>query len=257
MTTPYVRPNLSSTLITFRACDSAVDWSLPFGDDWERALDACPRLAWLFWLACSLVDNGYLTQQPFVAVACSCVRLTLRFIPTGEERPRIAIEVAECWMRGETTDEEVRLAQEGAWAAWNTLRDDSSHTPARVAAILAAHAAARAVTAVTAVTAVAAAARAVTAAVAADVAAAREGVDVEDYDAARHAALESYAACMIAARAAAAATADDAHAAYAAVIDDAADLFALVKRELGPLLLTGLDAYARTLLNPAEPDGLA
>lgn len=40
-------------------------------------------------------------RQPLVLAACECARLALRHVPSGEDRPRLAIEMAERWARGE------------------------------------------------------------------------------------------------------------------------------------------------------------
>jgi hypothetical protein len=40
-----------------------------------------------------------------VLAACDCARTWLRHVPPGEDRPRLAIETAEAWCRGETTGE--------------------------------------------------------------------------------------------------------------------------------------------------------
>jgi hypothetical protein len=40
--------------------------------------------------------------------------LALVHVPPGEERPRVAIETAEAWCRGEATIEEVRKASRNA-----------------------------------------------------------------------------------------------------------------------------------------------
>ncbi|MFH2202640.1 MAG: hypothetical protein ABIJ96_05970, partial [Elusimicrobiota bacterium] len=52
-----------------------------------------------------------------LAVA-ACVRTTLRYVPAGEDRPRLAIEAAEQWAADPT--EENRAAAETAGAAAET-----------------------------------------------------------------------------------------------------------------------------------------
>jgi hypothetical protein len=49
--------------------------------------------------------------------ACQVAREALRFVPKDEERPRIAIEIAERWVAGDATIEEVCAAAVGAYAA--------------------------------------------------------------------------------------------------------------------------------------------
>jgi hypothetical protein len=83
----------------------------------EAAWDACVRADWMLWLDSSL---ELLTPRQRAEFACRCVRET----PAGEgtvwdlltdDRSRRAVETAETFLRGEATEEELKLA---AWAAW-------------------------------------------------------------------------------------------------------------------------------------------
>ncbi len=49
--------------------------------------------------------------------ACACARLALVHVPPGDEPPRVAIETAEAWCRGEATIEQVGKARQNAYAA--------------------------------------------------------------------------------------------------------------------------------------------
>lgn len=60
----------------------------------------------MLWLA----DRVEVDRRLIVRAACACARPGLKFIPKGELRPRIAIETAERWVRGNATIEEVRAA---------------------------------------------------------------------------------------------------------------------------------------------------
>jgi hypothetical protein len=94
------------------ACAEARDWCLT-QPSYEAAWEACERGDWLLWLAGRLdVDRRLL-----VRAACACVRLALVHVPTGEGRPRRAVETAEAWTRGEASLEEVRDAARAAYAA--------------------------------------------------------------------------------------------------------------------------------------------
>jgi hypothetical protein len=76
---------------------------------WAR----CERGDWMLWIAARLgVD-----RKLVVAAACACARLALPHVPAGEERPRIAIETAEAWCRGEATIEQVRASASSAAAS--------------------------------------------------------------------------------------------------------------------------------------------
>src|SRR5208283_1422257 len=80
-------------------CSPAVAWCLT-QPSYEAAWEACARPGWLLWLA------GRLTMdpRPIVLAACACARTVLHLVAAGEERPRIAIEAAEAWCRGESAD---------------------------------------------------------------------------------------------------------------------------------------------------------
>ncbi|KKM93812.1 hypothetical protein LCGC14_1204770, partial [marine sediment metagenome] len=70
-------------------------------------------------------------RQLLVAAACDCAELALPYVPSDEDRPRIAIETARKWIRGEATLEEVRAA---AYAASASAASASSAAYAAYAA---------------------------------------------------------------------------------------------------------------------------
>ncbi|MFO0474195.1 MAG: putative immunity protein, partial [Alphaproteobacteria bacterium] len=72
----------------------------------------CERPDWLLWWAAHSVP-----RQELVLAACDCAELALRYVPQGEDRPRLAIETARRWARGEATVKEVRAADAAALAA--------------------------------------------------------------------------------------------------------------------------------------------
>ena len=82
-------------------------------------------------------------RKLLVAAACECVRLALKFVPEGEERPRHAIEVTEAWCRGEVGIEKVKEAAKEAYAAASA----SAYAHAYAAHAYAAHAASAAASA--------------------------------------------------------------------------------------------------------------
>ncbi len=45
----------------------------------------------------------------------------MKYVPEGEDRPRIAIETKRKWLMGEATDEELRAARDAAWAARDAM----------------------------------------------------------------------------------------------------------------------------------------
>jgi len=125
------------------ACPGAVKWA--GRKTHKRAWETCKQGDWLLWIAGSLdIDRKLL-----VLAACACVRRALKYIPAGEDRPRIAIETAEAWTRGEATIEQVRTAADAAAhaaadAAAYAATDAAAHAAADAAAYAATDAAAHA-----------------------------------------------------------------------------------------------------------------
>lgn len=100
------------------ACDGpgeAIPWALAYqGRPAEEAWYACERVDWLLWLAGRIgVD-----RRLVVLAACDCVRPVLHLVPEDEARPRLAVEAAEAWTRGEATLDDVRSAANAARAAY-------------------------------------------------------------------------------------------------------------------------------------------
>ena len=75
-----------------------------FYDLWEEIIDP----EWLVRLA----KIGGATQQQVTLAVCAVARLCLHLVPEWENRPRIAIETAEKWCRGEATQRKVRKARD-------------------------------------------------------------------------------------------------------------------------------------------------
>ena len=122
------------------ACTEAVKWAgrkTP-----KKAWETCKRGDWLLWIASKLDID----RKKLVLAACACARTALKYVPVGEDRPRIAIETAEAWTRGEATIEQVRTAARAASAAADAAADAaaSAAADAASAAARAAYAAARA-----------------------------------------------------------------------------------------------------------------
>ena len=165
-----------------RPCTAATDW-LGLRRNPQKAWDECPRGDWMIWL----LTRTKADPAKLRLVACDIARTVLHLVPEGEDRPRIAIETAERYARGEATDGELRTATDAAWAAadaawdaaWTAARaasardaaSDTARDAATAAARAAAHAAARAAAsaAASAAHAAARAARAATHAASADI----------------------------------------------------------------------------------------
>jgi len=120
-----------TTWIPPNACADAVKWvgrkSLTVA--WRT----CQRADWMMWLV-----SRVCTRRVAVLCACECARTALRYVPKGEDRPRLAIEAAERWA-GNPTEENRHAADAAANAAANAAAHAAAN--ATYAAYAAAHAA--------------------------------------------------------------------------------------------------------------------
>jgi len=117
-------------LVSLVACDEAVKWA---GDKTQaEAWATCERADWMLWLV-ARIDGMKYTPRLRLA-ACACARTALKYIPPGEERPRLAIECAERYARGEATDKELAAAWAAAWAAAGDAARDAAGAAAWAAA---------------------------------------------------------------------------------------------------------------------------
>ena len=107
MTNAELRAFLENRL----ACQAAMDW---LGDrDSDQMWTECRRPDWLLWWAGQVVS-----RRELVLAACDCAETALRYVPEGEDRPRLAIEATRRWARGEATVKEVDAARAAAIAAY-------------------------------------------------------------------------------------------------------------------------------------------
>ena len=82
--------------------------------------------------ACAVVDEiTSVDRRLGVWLACQVVRTVLHHIPAGEDRPRIAVEAAERWVRGKASSQECRTAARNAEEFWLTTQNN--HTVISVA----------------------------------------------------------------------------------------------------------------------------
>ena len=98
-------------LVELSACDPAVEWigtRTPY-----QAWRQCKRGDWLLWIAAELEVDRKLV----VLAACDCAETALRYVPNGEDRPRVAIETARAWCDGRATIKQVQAAADAADAA--------------------------------------------------------------------------------------------------------------------------------------------
>jgi hypothetical protein len=59
-------------------------------------------------------------RKVIVSAACDCAELALVHVSADEDRPRIAIETARRWVRGEATLKEVRAAAAASTSVYST-----------------------------------------------------------------------------------------------------------------------------------------
>ena len=105
-----------SLLSDLGACNEAVQWAK--GKSLAQVWRTCKRGDWLLWFCGKMVDKpGWPTRKQVVLAACACAETALKFVKSGEDRPRIAIETARKWARGRATIEEVRSVH-AAYAAY-------------------------------------------------------------------------------------------------------------------------------------------
>ena len=126
-----------TTLMDLKACEEAVRWAAKY-DSFEAAWAECERGDWMLWLA---AKAPLCSRQDLVLAACACARLSLKYVKAGEKRPRVAIETAEAWARGDATLDRVRVA---AYASSYASSYASAASSAAYAAAYAAYAAAHA-----------------------------------------------------------------------------------------------------------------
>src|ERR1700678_1155317 len=110
-TTGSSRVNWQRKLVALGACSEAVQWAKEY-KTFAEAWQACERGDWLLWLTAKMIGKpGWPTHQQIVVAACDCAETALRFVPKGEDRPRVAIETTRKWARGGATLDEVMEAR--------------------------------------------------------------------------------------------------------------------------------------------------
>jgi hypothetical protein len=120
-------------LETLSACSEARTWAK--GKDFADVWNSCERGDWLLWLSGRMSGKkGWPTGQQVVLAACDCAETALKYVKAGEDRPRIAIETARKWARGEATLDKVRTCAAAADAAAAAYGADAYGADAAAAA---------------------------------------------------------------------------------------------------------------------------
>src|SRR3990167_4379362 len=111
--------NLLKKLLDLRACEAAVKWTN--GKDLETAWKKCERADWLIWFIFRM-EIG--TKRERIHIVCDCVANALKYIPKGEDRPRLAIEATRNYADNPTNknrkawNRAASMAEVAAGAAW-------------------------------------------------------------------------------------------------------------------------------------------
>jgi hypothetical protein len=126
----------------------------------------CERGDWMLWVVKNKYpEEGWPDHKTLAMISCRFARRVLKYVPKGEDRPRLAIEAAEKWIEN-PTEENRYAANAAANAAYAAARAaavnaasaaadaaaSAAYTAARAAAVNAANAVYAAYTAYTAYT---------------------------------------------------------------------------------------------------------
>jgi hypothetical protein len=109
---------LLSKLKELNACIEAVKFCK--GKDLKTAWNKCERADWLLWFICKL-EIG--TKKERIHVICDCAATALKYVPKGEDRPRLTIEAARKYADEPTQENLERAgaveaaAEAATWAA--------------------------------------------------------------------------------------------------------------------------------------------
>ena len=139
-----LRAHTAATILSDKhnVCTESTEWirSLPTDTTARQAWQLCQRSDWMLWLLGQLSDPPESdARKRLVLCCCEVARTALVHVPAGEDRPRIAIETAEAWARGQATIEQVIAAASAAASAAGAA---SAAYAAAYAAVYAAYAAA-------------------------------------------------------------------------------------------------------------------
>ena len=124
--------DLNTRIKALGACLEAVTWA-ETQESVEGAWESCARGDWLLWFAARVGVDHHVVRL----AACRCASRALRYVPEGEDRPRLAIEAAEAYARGESTSSQLAAAcaaaRDAAWdAACAAARDAESAVQAEI-----------------------------------------------------------------------------------------------------------------------------
>jgi len=118
-----------SKLDELNACREAVDWCSDFGT-LQEAWDKCERGDWMLWYlgqTCGATETD--SHRTMTACKAACARLVLHIWEAkypDDARPKLAIEAAEKYSRGEITASASAASAAAADAAAADAADDAA-----------------------------------------------------------------------------------------------------------------------------------
>ena len=106
----------TAKLTALCACGEAVDW-VKTQPSAKAAWTNCIRGDWMLWLLHCLSEPDSAMRKRVVLACCKCARISLKYVPKGENGPRRAIIITERWARGKATMDNVQASDAAGWAA--------------------------------------------------------------------------------------------------------------------------------------------
>lgn len=108
-------------------CVESVAWmaTLPADTTPEQAWNACKDGSWLLWL-CGILG---VDRKQLVLAACDIAETALVHVQPGEQRPRLAIDTARRWCRGDAMYTETMSANQFASYAASSAYARADYVP--------------------------------------------------------------------------------------------------------------------------------
>ena len=119
-----------------QACQEAVDFVKENDYSMQEAWDNCVRADWLLWL---MVNTEMATQKERIHIICDCAATALKYVPKGEDRPRLAIEATRRYADNPTEENNAAraAARAAAWDAASAAAWDAASVAAWAASAVA------------------------------------------------------------------------------------------------------------------------
>ncbi|NQT23383.1 MAG: hypothetical protein HQ579_08130, partial [Candidatus Omnitrophica bacterium] len=83
--------NATKYLKKINACQEAIDFVRDNNYTLKQAWNKCKRADWLLWFMCK---TEMATKRERIHIICDCAATSLKYVPKGEDSPRLAIEAA-------------------------------------------------------------------------------------------------------------------------------------------------------------------